>query len=372
MMLKLTLLFFCLIFNSNALASNIIEEVDVDNLYMVRNIAVYNKSTTALKAKEEALKQGQKKALKTIFERANIKPEYTKYISDLVLVEMIESIQIKNEIMTKDSYSGTITVLFNKKFLNFHLKRLDIGVGNAVDDVFLYIPILSENGSYKLYDRENSWYKPAYDDFFSNSYDNIFIIDNFDLANTALLSEKMINQNDYSAYSTLLSKYTANVVVISIASYDRSTKSINVFYKEIDGDNIIEKKMTYGNKDNLSLNDFFEYVSIKFLQMLDKESKIRIARNKNDSKNLEKLLKDNSIEIYIVIQNLKEYNYLKDLILNLPFVKRHEIVEFTTKLARLKIYYAEDESEIILMFDQKGFDLKNKNGKYFISYRGLK
>jgi hypothetical protein len=339
---------------------------------MVRNISVYNKSATALKAKEEALKQGQKKALKTIFERANIKPEYTKYVSDLVLVEMIESIQIKNEIMTKDSYSGMITVLFNKKFLNFHLKRLNIGVGSIVNDVFLYIPILSENGSYKVHNRENSWYRSAYDEFFVNSYDNIFVIDNFDLANTALLPEKTISQNDYGAYSTLLSKYMANVVVISIASYDKYTKSINVFYKEIDGDGVMEKKMTYGNKDNLPLNDFFEYISIKFLQMLDRESKIRVAKNKNDSKNLEKLLKDNSIEIYIVIQNLKEYNYIRNLILNLPFVKRHEIVEFTTKLARLRVYYTEDESEIISMFDQKGFDLKSKNDKYFISYRGLK
>jgi hypothetical protein len=368
MIIKLFLL-LCLIFDGNVFASTISEDTDVDNLYMVRNIDIYSKSTTALRAKDEALKQGQKKALKIIFERANIRPEYTKYVSDSTLVEMIETIQIKNEIMTKDSYSSIITILFNKKFLNFHLKRLGIGVGIVVNDVALYIPILQKDGeSYKLSDPENKWYKAAYDEFFTNSYENIFVIDNFDMANSALLSNRIIDQNDYNLYSTLLNKYAANIVIISIANYIPSKNLMNVTYREIDGDSVVEKKMTYSNKNNLSDNEFYEEVSLKFLETLNNELKIRIARNKNDTKNIKKLLKDNSIEVYIVIQNLREYSYLKNLILNLPFVKKYEIVEFTTKLAILRIYYNEDESEIISMFEGKGFNLKNRNGKYFITY----
>jgi hypothetical protein len=365
------LFFLCLIFNNGVFASGIIDETDIDNLYMVRNIDVYSKSTTAIKAKEEALKNGQKQALKVIFERANIKPEYTKYVNDLVVAEMIESIQIKNEMMTKDSYSSVITVLFNKKFLNFHLKRLKIGVGSTVDDVFLYIPILEVDGKLNITDSSNSWYIAAYDDFFENSYENIFIIDNFDLANTALFSKKILEQNDYNLYNTLLKKYTANVVVVSIASYNSKNNTIDVIYREIDAEKTVEKKLSYSNKDELSLNEFYRDASVRFLQSLHKESRIRVSRNKNDTKILEELLKDNVLEIYIAIQNLKDYDYMKNLILNLGFVKRYETVEFSTKMAMLRLYYGGDESEIFSMFRNKGFELKNNGGKYFINYRGF-
>jgi hypothetical protein len=229
-----------------------------------------------------------------------------------------------------------------------------------------------EGNDYKLNDNKNPWYKTAYDDFFANSYGNIFVIDNYDLANTALLNKKIIEENDYNKYTTLLAKYMANVVIISVASYDPSSGTMNVIYREIDSDGMIEKKMTYSNKDNMSEDDFYVYVSEKFIQMLDKESKIRIAANKNDMANLAKLLVDNSMEFYILVQDLKEYNHVKDLILNLSFIKKYEIVEFTTQLAKLRIYYTEDESEIISMFENKGFEVKNKGGRYFITYKGFK
>jgi hypothetical protein len=358
-------------FSPPVFSSDLIEETEADNLYLVRNIETHSKSVTASKAKEEALRQGQKTALKVILKRADINPDYTKYVSDAILAEMIESIQIKNEIMTKDSYSSFITVLFNKKFLNFHLKRLNIGVGKVANDVFLYIPLAEVGGKYFPDGGANPWYRAAYENFFENAYENIYLIDNYDMANSALLNENMIKQKNYNLFFTLLRKYSANVVIISTTSYNSADDSVDVFYAEIDGDKTTEKKLSYRNTDGLPRESFLRTASVKFLQMLDRETKIRAARNKNDVKNLEKLLRDNSLDLYIVVQNLRDYAYLKNLILSLDFVRKHETAEFTTKLAVLRIYYRESEEEIISMFNHHGFEIKNRDGKYFITYRDL-
>ena len=366
------LLIFVLFFGIKSFAVTTYD--DEDNLYLVRNIEVYSKSDNATNAKQTAIKEAQRKALTTIFERATIDTQYTKYVSDQILSDMIESIRIKDEIITKNSYSSKVNILFNKKFLNFHLKKLNIGVGKTTDDVVLYIPIFDDDSVEKIDiagQKDMVWYKSAYKTFFDKKYENIYLIDNYSSTNTVLLDEKKLKDPKYDDYFTLLKKYASNVIIIGTAEYDKHDDVVTVYLKEIDANNITEKRLTFFNKESIEHNDFLAEASQKVMEYINNMlTQRRLAKN-GDEKNLAKYLVDKSLDLIIIIPNLKEYVYLKNLLTNLPFIKKYETIEMTTKMAKVKVYYRGDENEIISMFSNKGFNLIDKNGQYFINYKGF-
>ena len=170
-MIKKFLFLVFFVFNVSSLLAN--SKANNNNIYVISDIPVSYKSTDAKKAKEEAIKIAQREALKELFKRGGINADYTKYIDDSTIAEMVETIKISNEIITKQSYSSNLTILFNKEFINFNLKKLGIGRNIVKDDVYLYIPLFEEdNGKISIL-TDNLWYKTAYDNYFENNYENI-------------------------------------------------------------------------------------------------------------------------------------------------------------------------------------------------------
>lgn len=370
--IKIALLTIIILFQIDKIKANEFSgDKEKESLYIVKDIEVYIQSTTADKAKQEAIKIGQRKALIEIFKKATIDEKYVKYVNESALSEMIELIKIKDEIITKNSYSSKLTIEFNKKFLNFHLKKLNISVGKVTNDVFLYIPVFKKDNKFYLMEQEDPWYKTAYNHFFKNNYENIFIIDSYNLANKALINDKLLLNPNYDLFNTLLNKYESNVVVIAIGEYDKNMNAVHITYKELDASELKEKQFSYINRDNLPEKDLIEESSVKILDYLNDESQKRIATNKNDKKNLEKYLTESFINIYILIPDLKEYVYIKTLLLNLDFIKKHDILELTTDFAKIRIFYIGNENELLASFLRKNFELRTQDGKYFLNYKGI-
>lgn len=370
-MFKKFLLVYFLLF---CVFSNKLKAKQANDIYMIKNIPVYAISDNATKAKDIALKDGQRKALKTLFEKGGINIEYTKFINDSLISEMIETIKVVDEIITNTSYSSKLTILFNKEFLNFNIKKIFIGVGNITDNMFLYIPLFKNNdGSINIMDSKNTWYESAYNEYFENSskYTNIAIIDNYSLSNAGLLSNKILKNLNYDLFQTLLSKYNSNTVIVSLATYNKVDDLIEINFKEIDAENISEKILNFSNKDNLSSEELTKEASIKTLEFLNNESQTRILEARKNEKELAKLKKNNYIDLYYIIPNIKEYVYIKNLINNLDFITKYETLQLTNKIANIRLYYKGDESEILPLFNNKGFSIKTKYNKLFIDYQGL-
>lgn len=362
-------LFIFHIFNNNSFASN-------DNsIYMIKNIPVEAKSDNATKAKDIALKAGQRKALKALFQKGGIDQTYTKFINDSLISEMVETIKVLDEVMTTKSYSSNLTILFNREFLNFNLKKMSIGVNKITDNIFLYIPLFEdEQGNINIIDSKNIWYETAYNEYFENSnkYSNIVIIDNYNLSNAGLLpSTKDIKSLNYDSFQTVLNKYNSNTVVLSIAKYIKQDDLVEIRFKEIDAEKIDKRILNFSNKNELSPDELMKEASVKTLEFLNNESQTRILEARKNEKELAKIKKNNYIDVFYVIPNIKEYIYIKKLINNLDFITKYETLQLTTKMANIRLYYKGDESEIIPLFSNKGFVISSKYGKFFIDYKGL-
>lgn len=365
-MLRKIIFLFSFVFAINGAFAN-----NTNNVYIINDIPVSYKSTDAKKAKEEAIKIAQRNALKELFRRGGINPDYTRFINDGIISEMVETIKIADEVITKQSYSSNLTIVFNKEFINFNLKKMGIGRNLIKDEVYLYIPLFEdESGKIKIL-ADDTWYRAAYDNYFENNYENIFIIDNYSLSNAGLFSTNAIKNIDYNKFRALLTKYESNVVIIAVAKHIESEDLIEIRFKEVDAENIKERVLSFANKDNLDKTALIKEASVKTLLFLSSESQKRMAEARNDKKNIEKIKKSNYIDVYFAIPNFKEYVYVKSLINNFDFIQRYDLLMLTTKFASLRLYYKGEESELSALFSNKGFILQNKNNSYYLNYRGF-
>ena len=339
-----------------------------NSAFIINNVPVSAKSDNAQKARKIALNEGQRKALKTLFQKGGIDPDYTKFISDDMVSEMVESIKVDDEIITKNSYSSIVTIVFNSTFVNFNLKKLGIGTNKITNNYFLYIPILDQGGE-KIIDTGNLWYDTAYNEFFldEEKYKNIILIDNYDLSNSAISNIK--RAKNYNSFSTLLSKYNANTVVIATAKYLKDKDIVEIVFEEIDAENTDKRILNFSNKDGLSEDDLMIEASKKTLEFLNNESKDRIAAAQKDDSNVKK--KSNYIDVFYVIKNLNEYAYMLSLLDNIDFISKYDTLQLTTKIANLRLHYNCDESELMPLLSNKGFVINTKYRKNFIEYEGF-
>lgn len=379
MLKKIAFLVFFTILNSNYTLASGKPRVELnsgqpkksENLYIIKNIQAYSESTNAKEAKEEAIKIAERKALKELFKKGSLNTDYTKFIDDSMISEMVETIEISDEVITKQSYSSNLTIIFNKEFINFNLKRLGIGRNLIKDEVYLYIPVFEdEKGKINFLDND-IWYRSAYDNFFENNYQNIFIIDNYSLSNSGLVSSKDITNANYDKLKALLNKYESNTIAIAVGSYNSNDDIVEITLKEIDAENTSERILNFSNKERLEKDELIKQASIKTLEFLNNESQLKMSEARNDKKNISRLKKIKFMDVYFLIPNFREYVYIKNLIDNIDFITKYEILLLTTKFVKLRLYYKCDESEIISMFSNKGLLLQNKNNIYYLSYKGF-
>lgn len=361
--LKLLLLINLLLFGEIRLfAAN----VDDSQLYAVSDLKIQAKSTNSTKAKEEALRNGLRKALKIVFKNLGIDVSYTKFLADSTISEIVSSVRIYDEIITKDSYASYIVVIFDKNFLEYNLGNLGIKPGKVVTETYLYIPLF-DNGQdgIDLLDNSSVWYMTAYNKFFEQKSDKIFIIDNYSLSNSGLLSWDKINNKNYESFDTLLKKYNSNTIMISIAKYNEKYDRVEIGLIEINAENKISRILNYVNKDNYNVEELIAKASEKTFNFV-----VNLATKQKTNTDNSETKENLYIDVLIPIKKLDNFIYIKNLLKNLDFVNDIQTIEITTKFAKLRILHTCDETELMEMFRRKNFVLDISEDQYLLNYMG--
>ena len=109
--------FFRLLFLLNILffTKSTVYAVKVDDTqkYSVNDLKIQATSTDPVKAKDEALRIGLRKALKIVFKNLEIDESNTEFMTDSTISDIVSSVRIYDEIITKNSYTSYIVVIFD-------------------------------------------------------------------------------------------------------------------------------------------------------------------------------------------------------------------------------------------------------------------
>lgn len=343
--------------------------------FVVDNIQVEKISTTGKEAKDIAIIEGQRKGLATVFERLGLKKENLKFISNDILSQMVDSIQISDEVISSTKYSGMLLINFNQEFIDFYVKQLGMKVGQVLPTKYLYIPIFKNGDSYMLLSDENTWRNATVDAILENKYNHIILLNN-NPANEALIKKDKIDNPNYNDFSSILKNQGANVVMFSIVEYKKETDVLEINLKELNAEELKEINLNLFNKEKLTYEGLFADGANKVLIY------IKNMLEKNTNNNAENSNKDNNInaenqglnenimqfEASLLFTDLNELNFFKEVLKSLSFIENYKIKSISTKEMVVDIKLNVYLEEAYNLFKEQNILMKLKDNKYYLIY----
>lgn len=186
-------------------------------MFSASGIKVDVTAETAAKAREQALQDGQKRALMVVMER--ITPDYViEQLTELVpddIINMVQAMSVSNEKTSSVRYMATLEVSFNADSVRDLLRQNGLPYVRTSGKQLLILPVYKRSpaASPVLWDEDNPWLR-AWNNRAVESYMVPLTIPAGDLADNSLLNAEQVVQGDLKAAESLAKRYGAEGILI--------------------------------------------------------------------------------------------------------------------------------------------------------------
>jgi len=129
------------------------------SLYTVEDVAVDATAQSALKARDAARLDGERRALRTLLERVSAKEDWNRLpkASDTELEDLLQDFEVVSEKTSAVRYIATITYRFQREAVANFLRAHGIGFAETRSKPVLVLPVLSTGGRSILWEDPNPW-----------------------------------------------------------------------------------------------------------------------------------------------------------------------------------------------------------------------
>ncbi|HBO58641.1 MAG TPA: hypothetical protein DD624_01850, partial [Alphaproteobacteria bacterium] len=171
----------------------------------------------AAKAREQALQDGQKRALMVVMER--ITPDYVvDQLAELIpddIINMVQDMSVSNEKSSPVRYMATLEVRFNADSVRDLLRQNGLPYVRTSGKQLLILPVYKRSpaASPVLWDEDNPWLR-AWSNRSVESYMIPLTVPAGDLADNSLLNAEQVVQGDLNAAENLAKRYEAEGILV--------------------------------------------------------------------------------------------------------------------------------------------------------------
>lgn len=186
-------------------------------MFSAGGIKVDVTAETAAKAREQALQDGQKRALMVVMER--ITPDYVvEQLTELVpddIINMVRDMSVSNEKTSSVRYMATLDVSFNADAVRDLLRQNGLPYVRTSGKQLLILPVYKRSpaASPVLWDEDNPWLR-AWNNRTVESYMIPLTVPAGDLADNNLLNVEQVVQGDLKAAENLAKRYEAEGILV--------------------------------------------------------------------------------------------------------------------------------------------------------------
>ena len=186
-------------------------------MFSAGGIKVDVTAETAAKAREQALQDGQKRALMVVMER--ITPDYVvEQLAELVpddIINMVRDMSVSNEKTSSVRYMATLDVSFNADAVRDLLRQNGLPYVRTSGKQLLILPVYKRSpaASPVLWDEDNPWLR-AWSNRTVESYMIPLTVPAGDLADNNLLNIEQVVQGDLKAAENLAKRYEAEGILV--------------------------------------------------------------------------------------------------------------------------------------------------------------
>ena len=213
---------------------------DVENIDISRPFEInFNKN--------EVIDEGFEKAFFELISLI-VKSTERKKIKKIKLNEiksMIESFTIKEEKFIDEIYYVNLGVSFNKKKIFSYLEQKNIFPSIPINQKFLFIPIIIDEGKKDLLIFENNKVFDKWNQNLQKKHLIEYILPTEDLEDIKIIKENYENIEQYN-FKEIISKYNLNDSIIALIF--KYNNGLRVLSRISNGDNTILKNQSYENK----------------------------------------------------------------------------------------------------------------------------
>ena len=186
-------------------------------MFSAGGIKVDVTAENAAKAREQALQDGQKRALMVVMER--ITPDYVvDQLAELIpddIINMVQDMSVSNEKSSPVRYMATLEVRFNADSVRDLLRQNGLPYVRTSGKQLLILPVYKRSpaASPVLWDEDNPWLR-AWSNRSVESYMIPLTVPAGDLADNSLLNAEQVVQGDLNAAENLAKRYEAEGILV--------------------------------------------------------------------------------------------------------------------------------------------------------------
>ncbi|MBT4989331.1 MAG: DUF2066 domain-containing protein [Rickettsiales bacterium] len=123
--------------------------------FIIRDIKISEVGIDSEAARQKAVIMAQSQAFEILVDNL-IGSQFDIEVDSSEIETLIESIEIKDEVITNQNYAAIFSVYFNQSYTTYFLDRKIIAAKEHVPSVLL-VPVMNENGYFKLWQYGNIW-----------------------------------------------------------------------------------------------------------------------------------------------------------------------------------------------------------------------
>ena len=345
-------------------------DAQIANPYEVQRVAVDVTADTAAQARQQALREGQTRAMKILLERMTLKSDYPRLpgLSPEEITEYILDFSVAEEKTSAVRYLAKLNYRFRPSEVRDLLRAFNIPFAETPSKPVLVLPVLVQAGAMSLWDDPNPW-RAAWQQRSSQISLVPTILPLGDLADVAAIGVDQVVQGDEQRLRAMAKKYDAGSVAVALASirHDpaRSLWVLDVtltrYNQTIDPQTTV---VTYVSEFGETSDSLLSRAAKQVTQLIEDNWK---------RDNLLQSAHQEAIAVRIPISGLKDWLVMKGKIGKVAVVRETELVQLSRAEAQVILHYIGDVGQLIIALEQADLALRGQGDAWTLEQlRGKK
>jgi hypothetical protein len=208
-----------------------------NGIYAVGDVAVDITADSAVHARDQALAQAQRDALKQLLERLSVDQSLMTKADDDTVAALVQNFEVQNERSSAVRYIGTFTVQFRPNAVREWLAKNNASFSETASKPVIVLPVLNSDGHPVLWERRTKWWT-AWENVHGGGLVPI-IMPAGGLEDNSTIGTEQAVSGDTDAIKALIDKYQVDGAVVAQLDTDPdkpgSEIRVDVFRYDADG-----------------------------------------------------------------------------------------------------------------------------------------
>lgn len=342
----------------------------IANPYEVQGVGVDVTADTAAAARQQALREGQTRAMTILLERMTLKSDYPRLpdLSPEEITEYIQDFSVAEEKTSAVRYLARLNYRFRPSEVRDLLRAFNIPFAETPSKPVLVLPVLRRAGAFLLWDDPNEW-RAAWQQRSSQISLVPTILPLGDLADVAAIGVDQVVQGDQQRLQAMAKRYDAGSVAVAFASirHDpaRSLWVLDVtltrYNLTIDPQTTV---VTYVSEFGETADSLLARAARQVTQLIEDNWK---------RDNLLQSARQEAIAVRIPIAGLRDWLDMKGRIGNVAVIRETELVQLSRAEAQVILHYIGDVGQLIIALEQADLALRGQGDAWTLEHlRGRK